>query len=95
MLLISPILSFIDHKFQNSIFNFESDKKQYMPSPFSNGLFAINNESDNGDNNIIVMIERLFFNIRYRFLYKSLTKKAIQKTSEFFMHSVRYITMKY
>lgn len=50
-----------------------------MPSPFINNEFIINNKSNNGDNNIIAIIKRLFMNIRPKLLYKRLANKMMQK----------------
>ena len=71
-----------------------SQKNTNMSSSSLNNQFATNVKSNNKDNNIVVTIEGLFLNIRYKLSYKRLTKKVVYKTYKFFMHSVKYIVLK-
>ena len=88
--LIPPKLNLAEHNPQCSIFNAKLDKEQYTPSPFPNDEFAINNESDNRDNNAVAMMKGLFMNIGHRSSYKRFTNKALQETCEFFILSKAY-----
>lgn len=89
---VPSILNFANHNSRNSTFNPESDKEQYTPSPSPNDQFATDDESNNGGNNAVAMIEELFLNIGHRSSYERLTEKAIQETYEFFMHTSRHMT---
>lgn len=48
--------------------------------------------SNNGGNNAITTIEKLFFNIKHKLFYERLTKKVIPEMCEFFMYSTKHIT---
>lgn len=80
LLLVSFILALANHDAQNFTFNLKLDKDYYKPSFSPNSQFAINNESNNRSDNAVIIIEGLFLNIRYRLLYKRLTKKAVLET---------------
>lgn len=96
-LILSPVLSILDpikHNPQSFLFQIELENNQYLASPFSSDQFAIDIESDNKSNNVVIMIEGLFLNIRHRSSYKRLIEKTIHKTCILFIHSVRHISSK-
>ena len=50
-----------------------------MFSSSTNDLFVTNIKSNNKDNNVVDIIERLFLNIKYILSYKRSTKKMAHK----------------
>lgn len=93
-MLVPFILALAKYNAQNSPFNFKSNKNHYTFSSSPNGEFATNNESNIEDDNAFAIIEELFWNIRYRFLYEKLTKKIVKKTFKFFIYSLRHMPSK-
>lgn len=84
----------IKHNPQSFPSQIKLENNQYLTNPFSSDQFAIDIESDNESNNIVVTIERLFLNIRHRSSYKRLIEKAVYKTYILFIHSVRHMSSK-
>ena len=89
---VPSILNFVNHDLRSSTFNLESDKEQYTPSLSPDDQFTTDDKSDDGGNNAVAMIEKLFLNIGHRLSYKRLTENAIQETCEYFMHTLRHMT---
>lgn len=77
LLLVLSIRNLADYNLRSSIFNPKSDEEQYTSGSSPDDQFATDNKSDNGDNNAVATIEKLFLDIRYWSFYKSLTEKTI------------------
>lgn len=83
LLPIPSILDLAKHNFQSSSNWTKPKEDQYLANSSSNDQFATNIKNNNKDNNVVAIIERFLFNIRYRLSYKRWIEKKYKKLANF------------